>query len=804
MQPMIITKHTEYDDCGLRRAYELCNGEFHGAVTDYGDDGRLTRKATYNEGKLDGDMTIYAPVCHALGQIDSALQADLDQSAVSPETIAALALLGIVISAIAEVVVEEIGHEWTVTQFDRGYTLLAEDGVLAVYLGRVVRRATFKDNKIVHKRSYAYGRPEGEVATYNPSPDSKALFELPLSFVEVLNEGNIAELQPIFELKKQPLTAEAVVVIEVPEREWTIVDGAQVYTVLLEKGALAVYLAALFELPLSFAEVLNEGNIAELQPIFELKKQPLTAEAVVVIEVPEREWTIVDGTQVYTVLLEKGALLLFRGRLLTRSFFVAGAIVQKSAFQGGRLEGMTISYDLLRPSLFDTDTSLSELLNGGALNALQPLFADHGHPLHDDAVVSTEVVDNEWLISQKGQSYTVKGVEDRLQVSAGRVIQKAPYVAGQLKGVLTLYDVGVMVQTVEFKAGELDGVTTSFAPDGHRVNEVKFHEGLKQGAMVTYDVAGEKTAVATYEQDQMDGPMVLYQKGQLAVQASYKAGQQDGVTTTYDETGQIQLISTYKGGLLNGYSYMFYPSGQISQISIYRAGKREGLYRTWDEIGKYTEVSWYEAGDLSGPRCKFYPAEPDKGPLVKEISFYKDGKLDGPYYAYDKNGTVKKFSYKEGVYDPNTTPPDPTNPIDSHVALFAKPEAIKGQLNLIANYWKVTFDGKAKMKTALFSVDADPATFKHQRHCGCSFYPADLSESPKIKAIVAYKWDKGDKKYKKHGAERAYTKGKGEPDTTVYYKDGKKLADGDPDIGALPVYLNKNMEVHDDGTVRLL
>ncbi|HEY0603852.1 MAG TPA: toxin-antitoxin system YwqK family antitoxin [Herpetosiphonaceae bacterium] len=483
------------------------------------------------------------------------------------------------------------------------------------------------------------------------------LFTLPLSLMAALQLGEITQdLRWFFLAQEIALAVDALVTIVEPEREYLITQIGQSYTIRVVDGVLAVapgrLLRAtqveqdwvmsrthyqggrlegeraiyappgepLFTLAPDFQAALDGGDIKRLQPAFRQQRYPLAADALVTQELAGREWRIMQSEQMFSVLRTGDHFTVYPGRVARRAIFAAGQLIETADYQAGRLHGTVTIYGPPGSELFSLDPALRAALDLGQIDALAPLFGQHGHALARDAILITVLDGGEWFVDQAGQSYTIQRGADRLAVLRGRVLSRSRYRSGKLDGMTALYDEqGWLAQQIGYVDGLLHGALTTYAA-GLKQTLVTFEHGKKHGPMIAYDAQGRPTMISHYQRDLLDGELRLFKEGSPQAVVTYRGGVQHGRSIAYHPSGQESLVAQYANNLLDGESVLYTETGQVAKTSQYREGKLEG-----------TVIEYYPSG------------------TVRTHATYHDDKLEGIAYLYDDQGRLQeKTHYRNG------------------------------------------------------------------------------------------------------------------------------------------------------------
>ena len=126
----------------------------------------------------------------------------------------------------------------------------------------------------------------------------------------------------------------------------------------------------------------------------------------------------------------------------------------------------------------------------------------------------------------------------------------------------------------------------------------------------------------------------------LQAEISYNAKHADGVVEKHDLFGLLQAQWTYRDGLPNGVSLHYYPNRSIFRELQYVDGKLEGEVRAYYQKERTRGRARYAA--MRDARSVYEAVLGD----IKGVWNYRNGKREGSYTLYNKNGYIKE----EGQY----------------------------------------------------------------------------------------------------------------------------------------------------------
>jgi len=133
---------------------------------------------------------------------------------------------------------------------------------------------------------------------------------------------------------------------------------------------------------------------------------------------------------------------------------------------------------------------------------------------------------------------------------------------------------GVILAQGDYLNNLREGVYSEFFNTGLLKSTCGYLRGKKQGQMITMDGRGYVVERATYHQDVLHGPNVIYLRN------------------------RIKEKRNYDNGILHGEVQKFYPNGVLMEHSNYKDGKLNGVAKWYDQQGNMTIEYTYKDGQL--------------------------------------------------------------------------------------------------------------------------------------------------------------------------------------------------------------
>jgi antitoxin component YwqK of YwqJK toxin-antitoxin module len=135
--------------------------------------------------------------------------------------------------------------------------------------------------------------------------------------------------------------------------------------------------------------------------------------------------------------------------------------------------------------------------------------------------------------------------------------------------------------------------------------------------IVLRDEDGNITEEAFLKGGVLEGEVLLYSRGRLAVRSQYVGGKQHGDTLHYDTTGQVSVKGNYQNGKQHGEWQYFNATGNIVRKASFENGELHGWVADYHLNGRPREISAYRAGLLDGEVLRYS----DEGKLLERVCF---------------------------------------------------------------------------------------------------------------------------------------------------------------------------------------
>ncbi|MBV9787237.1 MAG: toxin-antitoxin system YwqK family antitoxin [Chloroflexi bacterium] len=361
---------------------------------------------------------------------------------------------------------------------------------------------------------------------------------------------------------------------------------------------------------------------------------------------------------------------------IVRSYDAQGWVLRSVSYHQGRRHGAELLFDAPGATLFTLPLSLSADLERGELTQdLRWFFVAQEIALAADALLLIVEPEREYLITQIGQSYTIRVTDGYLAVAPGRllrathvennsVVSRTHYAGGRLEGERAIYAPPaepLFTLALDFEAaldgGDIKQLQPAFRRHGYL---------LAADALVALDLAGSEWRImqsarifsVVHTSDCFTvypGRIVqraIFAAGQLVETVEYRAGQQDGTVTIYGPPGPelFRLDPALRAALDLGqlgalvplfrqHGYALANDATLTTVLeggewlIQQIGQSYSIQRSADRLtvgrGRVLSRSRYRSGKLDGMTVLY----DEQGRLAQQIC-YAEGQLHGPMTVY--------------------------------------------------------------------------------------------------------------------------------------------------------------------------
>lgn len=209
----------------------------------------------------------------------------------------------------------------------------------------------------------------------------------------------------------------------------------------------------------------------------------------------------------------------------------------------------------------------------------------------------------------------------------------------------------------------LDGIWKFYNEDSTLSAEISYLADKKNGFTWKYELGKLAEKVYLVDNQKQGEGLSFYETGEIKIKVNYLDDLKDGEGLEYDKDGRIIALLKYNKDLLvsrdeiNRYNaerlkqgkwVEFHENGINKLVGGYVDGKKNGIFKEYDKNGKLIAIYKYEDDllaessvdvDVLEERKTYYPTA-----VVKTYATYRDGKLQGFLKEFDENGVLTKSS----------------------------------------------------------------------------------------------------------------------------------------------------------------
>ncbi|WP_333821123.1 tetratricopeptide repeat protein [Ohtaekwangia sp.] len=236
-------------------------------------------------------------------------------------------------------------------------------------------------------------------------------------------------------------------------------------------------------------------------------------------------------------------------------------------------------------------------------------------------------------------------------------------VSGSSASAKTFYATGQLNGEGSYKKGKIEGLWKYYQPEGTKLSEYTYVNGLAQGEATQYYRHGQKKYIFQYKDNQLHGYyQEFHPNGKVKEEGWMQDGQRQQQWISYFPDGTIESDAFYLNDELTGDYYEYNSDGKIAVVTTYEGGlisnlknynskgevasrKQEDgnkqIYETFFTSKKSQSRFVIQCGNYADKLARWFP----DGSLMFEYPMMA-GHKHGPYKYYDINNQLKI----EGVY----------------------------------------------------------------------------------------------------------------------------------------------------------
>ena len=210
------------------------------------------------------------------------------------------------------------------------------------------------------------------------------------------------------------------------------------------------------------------------------------------------------------------------------------------------------------------------------------------------------------------------------------------------------------------EASVKDGYVKFYYANGNVSSEGNMKNGKPDGYWKSYYESGTLKSEGNRENFKLAGPWKFYnEQAALVNEFNYKDGKKDGLQKNFYDTGVIKSEETDSMDVLHGMSRFYNEEGELTRQSNFVNGIETGISKEFSN-GRIITLTTYKNGyitkeekinrtDRNGMKQGSWK-DLYENDAVKNEGFYRDGKRDGIFKEFDRNGrVVKKEEYRNDI-----------------------------------------------------------------------------------------------------------------------------------------------------------
>jgi antitoxin component YwqK of YwqJK toxin-antitoxin module len=207
--------------------------------------------------------------------------------------------------------------------------------------------------------------------------------------------------------------------------------------------------------------------------------------------------------------------------------------------------------------------------------------------------------------------------------SDGDILEEANYVEGNLEGRYRRRELDGSDRLSHYKNNQLHGLFEVTHPPHDFFGKLKalechYDEGLLEGDLIDYNIAGTKVAQIPYKQGKREGNALYFnEKGILSRSVHFQEDRLHGKMEEYYPNGALRSVVLFHEGVKEGPEVHYFDHGAIRSVTHYRQGLLDGESKEWNSHGQLI----YEGHFARGERKGLFRRYDEKGHVIKERSY---------------------------------------------------------------------------------------------------------------------------------------------------------------------------------------
>jgi antitoxin component YwqK of YwqJK toxin-antitoxin module len=211
----------------------------------------------------------------------------------------------------------------------------------------------------------------------------------------------------------------------------------------------------------------------------------------------------------------------------------------------------------------------------------------------------------------------------------GDVIEEAHYVDGNLEGRYRKRESNGSERITYYKNNQMHGLLEVTHPEHEffgkmKALECRYDEGILEGDLIEYNIAGIKIAQTPYKKGVREGKALYFtEKGVLFRSADFHKDQLEGDYKEFFPNGAVKSEVSYRQGQREGRETHYFDHGGVKSVTHFKNGAIHGVKKEWDSAG----LLIFEGNFHEGKRHGLFQHFDESGNKIKEARYNDDQKV---------------------------------------------------------------------------------------------------------------------------------------------------------------------------------
>ena len=219
----------------------------------------------------------------------------------------------------------------------------------------------------------------------------------------------------------------------------------------------------------------------------------------------------------------------------------------------------------------------------------------------------------------------------------------------------------VLKSEISLRDGKRHGTVKTFYPDTTLETTVLYVNGKKEGGFQEFFPNGRLKRKGSHKNDELVGVIEEFyasekdSKESEVVAKRTTVDKKSGLTRVeeFSEEGKKLTLITMRNNTPHGEFTVYYPDGKtMMRVGRFQNGEKAGRWREFYPDSQLKSETLYQANREHGVVQEWYQAEGDKEPQILTKGHFRNGKRDGEWMAWYKDGSIEASkAYRSGLED---------------------------------------------------------------------------------------------------------------------------------------------------------